>query len=117
MKRVIFLGSILILGMLLVSGCKGTPSTGGRIFGKVTQMGTGKPMEGAEVTVYSPEGIKLTTTTNSSGNYSISNIPSGSYKVRAYLQGYYLNEIMEEIYIEKGKKKVDFQLVVVGGGT
>ena len=118
MKRVIFLGSILILGMLLVSGCKGTPSTGGRIFGKVTQMGgTGTPMENAEVTVYSPEGVKLTTTTNSSGNYSISNIPAGSYKVRAYLQGYYLNETMEEIYIEKGKKKVDFQLVVVGGGT
>ena len=117
MKRVIFLGSILILGMLLVSGCKGTPSTGGRIFGKVTQMGTGKPMENAEVTVYSAEGVKLTTTTDSSGNYSISNIPAGSYKVRAYLQGYYLNEIMEEIYIEKGKKKVDFQLVVVGGGT
>jgi len=117
MKRVIFLGSILILGMLLVSGCKGTPSAGGTIFGKVTETGTGKPMENAEVTVYSPEGVKLMTATDSSGNYSISNIPSGSYKVRAYLQGYYLNEIMEEIYIENGKKKVDFQLVVVGGGT
>ncbi|MCJ7646349.1 carboxypeptidase-like regulatory domain-containing protein, partial [bacterium] len=96
---------------------KGTPSGGGMIFGKVTQMGTGRPMENAEVAVYSPEGVKLTTTTDSSGNYSISNIQSGSYKVRAYLQGYYLNEVSKELYLEKGKKKVDFQLVVVGGGT
>jgi uncharacterized surface anchored protein len=118
MKRIIFLSTILILGLSLVAGCKGTPSGGGMIFGKVTQMGgTGRPMENAEVTVYSPEGVKLTTTTDSSGNYSISNIQSGSYKVRAYLQGYYLNEVSKEIYLEKGKKKVDFQLVVVGGGT
>jgi len=117
MKRVIFLGSILVLGVLLVFGCKGTSSTGGTIFGKVTQMGTGIPMEGAEVTVYSAEGVKLTTASDASGSYSISNVPPGSYKVRAYLQGYYLNETMEEVYIEKGKKKVDFQLVVVGGGT
>jgi hypothetical protein len=117
MKRVIFFGSILILGMLLISGCKGTSSAGGTIFGKVTQMGgAGIPMGNAEVTVYS-EGVKLTTTTDSSGNYSISNIPAGSYKVRAYLQGYYLNEIMKKIHIDKGKEKVDFQLVVVGGGT
>ena len=117
MRRVIFLGSILILGMLLVSGCRGTPSAGGTIFGKVTEAGSGKPMGNVEVRVYSAEGVKLTTTTDSSGNYSVSNIPSGSYKVRAYRQGYYFNEIGEEIYIEKGKKKVDFELVVVGGGT
>jgi len=117
MKRVIFLGSILIIGMLLVSGCKGTSSTGGTIFGKVTQMGTGRPMAGAEVTAYLAEGVKLTTTSDASGSYSISNVPSGSYKVRAYLQGYYLSETMEEVQIEKGKKKVDFQLVIVGGGT
>ena len=117
MKRVIFFGLILILGMLLVSGCKGTPSAGGTIFGKVMELGSGKPLENAEVTVYSAEGVKLTTTTDNSGNYSISDIPPGSYKIRAYLQGFYLNEIGEEIYIEKGKEKVDFRLVVVGGGT
>jgi uncharacterized protein YfaS (alpha-2-macroglobulin family) len=118
MKREIFLAWIVILGMLLVSGCTGTSSTGGTIFGKVTQMGSEKPMPGAEVTVYSAEGVKLTTTSDASGDYSISNIPPGSYKVRAYLQGYHLNETMEEIKIVgKEKKKVDFQLVIVGGGT
>jgi hypothetical protein len=117
MKRVIFLSVILILGFSLVGGCRGWPSKGGTIFGRVTEAGTGRPLKGAEVIVYSPEGIKLMTTTDSSGNYSISNIPAASYKVRAYLQGYFFNETMEEIYIEKGKKKVDFQLVVVGGGT
>ncbi len=117
MKRVIFLSLILSLGILLVSGCKGTPSAGGTIFGKVTELGSGKPVGNVEVTVYSAEGVRLATTTDSSGNYSISNIPTGSYKVQAYLQGYYLNEIAEEIYIEKGKEKVDFRLVVVGGGT
>jgi len=117
MKKVIFLSTILIVGFSLITGCKGTPSEGGRIFGKVTEAGTGRPLQGAEVTVYSAEGVKLATTTDSSGNYSVSNIPSGSYKVRAYLQGYFFNEIEEEISTEKGKKKVDFQLIIVGGGT
>lgn len=117
MKRVIFLSAVLILGLLLVAGCKRTPSGGGTVFGKVVQYGSRKPMANAEITVYSAEGLRLNTTTNNSGNYSIANIPPGSYKVRAYLQGYHLNEIGEEIYIEKGKKKVDFELVVVGGGT
>lgn len=117
MKRVIFLSMILILGLSLVAGCRGTPSAGGRIFGKVTELGSGGPRAGAEVTVRSAEGLKFTATTDSSGKYSISNIPVGSYKVSAFLQGYYLNEISEEIHIEKGKKRVDFQLVVVGGGT
>ena len=118
MKRAIFLSMILILGLSLVAGCRGTPSAGGRIFGKVTELGSGGPRAGAEVTVRSAEGLKFTATTDSSGNYSISNIPPGSYKVSAFLQGYYLNEISEEVHIEKGKKKkVDFELVVVGGGT
>jgi len=114
----VLLKVILILGILALSGCKKAHTEGGTIFGKVTEYGgTGKPMAGAEVIAYSAEGIRLTTTSDASGNYSISNIPPGSYKVRAYLQGYHLNETMEEIYIEKEKKKVDFQLVVVGGGT
>jgi len=117
MKRVIFLGTILILGLSLVAGCRGTPSTGGGIFGKVTEAGTGNPLAGVEITVQSAEGLRFTAITDSSGNYSISNIPLGSYKVSAFLQGYYLNETGEEISIERGKNKVDFQLVVVGGGT
>ncbi|MBA7505016.1 hypothetical protein ES706_03679 [subsurface metagenome] len=117
MKRVIFLSTILILGLSLVAGCKGTPSAGGRIFGKVTELGSGRPMAGAEITVRSAEGLRFTATTDSSGKYSVSNIPIGSYKVSAFLQGFYLNEISDEVQVEKGKKRVDFQLVVVGGGT
>jgi len=111
------LGSILILGMLLVSGCKRAPSSGGSLVGKVTEAGTARPLANVEITVYSGEGLRLKTTTDDSGNYSMTNIPPGSYKVSAYLQGYHPNETMEEIYIGKGKKKVDFQLVVMGGGT
>jgi len=117
MRRLIFLSSILILGILLVSGCKRAPSSGGNIVGKVTEAGTGRPMANVEITVYSKEGLSMKTTTDDSGNYSLANIPAGSYKVSAFLQGYYLNETREEIQIERGKKKVDFQLVVVGGGT
>ena len=117
MKRVIFLGTILILVLSLVAGCRETPSTGGRIFGKVTEFGTGNPLPGAEVTVQSAEGLRFTATTDSSGKYSVSNIPVGFYKVSAFLQGYYLNELKDEVQVEKGKKRVDFQLVVVGGGT
>jgi len=108
---------ILILGILALSGCKGAPTEGGTIFGKITEAGTGRSLRGAEVIVYSAEGVKLTTTTDSSGNYFISNIATGSYKVRVDLQGYHFNETGEEMYIEKGKKKVNFELVVMGGGT
>jgi len=113
----VLLKAILILGLLALSGCKRARTEGGMIFGEVTEYGTRKPMTGAEVIAYSAEGVRLSTTSDASGNYSIANVPPGSYKVRAYLQGYYLNETMEEVQIEKGKKKVDFQLVVVGGGT
>jgi len=113
----VLLKVILVLGILALSGCKRARTEGGTIFGRVTEAGTGRPLQGVEVVVYSAEGVKLTTTTDSSGNYFISNIPAGSYKVRVDLQGYHFNETMEEIYIEKGKKKVDFQLVVMGGGT
>ena len=117
MKRVIFLSAVLILGLLLIAGCRGTPSTEGRIFGKVTELGSGRPMAGAEITVRSAEGLRFTATTDSSGRYSVSNIPIGSYKVSAFLQGYYLNELSDEVQVKKGKKKIDFELVVVGGGT
>jgi len=117
MKRESVLGTILILVILLASGCGKPPSGDGTIFGRVTEAGTERPLQGAEVIVYSAEGVKLTTTTDTSGNYFISDIPAGSYKVRVDLQGYHFNETEEEIYIEKGKKKVDFQLVVMGGGT
>jgi len=117
MKRVIFLSTILILGLSLVAGCSGTPSEGGVIFGEVTEFGTGNPLAGAEITVRSAEDLSFTATTDSSGKYSVSNIPIGSYKVSAFLQGYYLNELSDEVQVEKGKKRVDFRMVVVGGGT
>ncbi|MFB0526398.1 MAG: carboxypeptidase-like regulatory domain-containing protein [bacterium] len=117
MKRIIFCSAILILGFSLVAGCKGTTSEGGIIFGTVTEFGTGNPLAGAEITVRSAEGLVFTATADSSGKYSVSNVPSGSYKVSAFLQGYYLNELSEEVQVEKGKKKADFRMVVVGGGT
>ena len=117
MKRTIFLSTVLILGLSLVVGCSGTPSTGGIIFGKVTEAGTGSPMGGVEVTVSSAEGLKFTATTDKSGKYSISNIPPGSYEVSAFLQGYHLN-VVKDVQGERGKKKkVDFELVIMGGGT
>jgi len=85
MKRIIFLSAILVLGLSLVTGCSGTPSAGGIIFGKVTEAGTGIPLEGVTVTVLA-EGSKFTVTTDSSGNYSIANIPPGSYEVSAFLR-------------------------------
>jgi len=117
MKKIVFLGTILILGISLVAGCKGTPSAGGIVFGKVTEAGTGIPLAGAEIIVQSAEGLRFTAITDSSGKYSVLNIPFGSYKVSVFLQGYHFNELSDEVQVEKGKKRVDFQLVIVGGGT
>ena len=55
----------------------------GNISGKVTDKDTGLPIEGASITANSHQ-----TTTNSSGEYTISNLPVGNYTVKASKPGY-----------------------------
>ena len=69
----------------------------GAISGTVTGS-DGPALPGIEVTVYtSADALKGTTTTDASGNYSVGNLPSGTYKVHFggnydYFAEYYLDK-------------------------
>jgi hypothetical protein len=71
------------IGAFKYSQC--TPvGNGGTVSGQVTVSGTGTPISGATVALGS-----RTTTTNSSGNYSFTNIPAGTYpSITASAPGY-----------------------------
>ncbi len=91
MKQKIF---IIILALLVVlSSCKKSPTgpdtdgaTTGTISGTVTDSSTGSPIAGASV---STQPATTTATTDSQGNYSISNVTPGSYTVTASASGYF----------------------------
>ena len=58
---------------------------GGKINGKVTDAGTGEPLVGANVIVV---GTSMGAATNTSGEYSIQNVPVGTYQLRTTYVGY-----------------------------
>ena len=60
----------------------GAQAQGSEVRGKVTFRSNGTPVNGAEV-IISPLG--WSTTTDSGGNYSFSNIPQGIYEIAAHL--------------------------------
>jgi uncharacterized repeat protein (TIGR01451 family) len=66
------------------------PSEGsGKITGRVTDKSTGKPLEGAEVSLVSKEdGILNTDLTSAGGWYELNEIPPGTYTVQASCVNY-----------------------------
>ena len=57
----------------------------GTLSGKVTDAGTGAALSGVSVTI---SGSALVATTDASGNYSITNIPVGTYTITFTKGGY-----------------------------
>ncbi len=68
-----------------VSGINAQLAMGGSISGKVTDQ-DGNPIENVEINIYNAATVSYITYsyTDSSGNYVVSGIPSGEYKVRFY---------------------------------
>jgi TolB protein len=124
MKRWLILGMAFVVVALLISGCE-KPMVGTGVYGKVIDKDTKKPIEGVTITITalkqmteaSPAIWAVTATTDSSGNYSLTELEPGNYAVTVTKQGYFAYSI-SELVVKKGKmKKVNVQLEAsfVGG--
>jgi hypothetical protein len=85
----------------------------GTLYGKVTTE-DGAALPGATVSVKSPRLIKAeeVRVTNGSGQYSVPNLPSGTYSVQVVLQGF-TSQRHENVELVAGASiGVDFQLTV-----
>ena len=106
-----FLGAIVHLAFaFLIAAGLGTPvyaGTTGIVAGTVTDVATGEKLAGVNVIV---EGTDLTTVTNSSGYYVITNMPPGRYEVTASLVGYADVQATRVVVIMDVTATVDFAM-------
>lgn len=93
-------------------GINGVLPVAGSITGKVTYLSAGLP--GVSVTVYdATNGIWITNTlTDASGNYIINGLPTGSYKLQYYKNGY-----VGQWYSNKTSQATADQVAVTAPGT
>lgn len=114
-------GVFVLFLVILLMGCGGgaREREGGTIFGYVHDPVFDGPFVGAEVTASKDGSKKLvfTTTTDKSGNYTLLNLPPGTYTVNFTHERSFPYLIKNVNVNEGGKKKVDVTLVVSFGGT
>jgi hypothetical protein len=79
----------------------------GKIRGKVTDAGTGEPLVGANVVVV---GTSMGAATNVSGEFTILNIPAGTYSLRTSYVGYQTITISNNRVNNDLTTEVNFQL-------
>jgi hypothetical protein len=87
-KKLLRLLRLVPIAMLFVAGSAAAQTTG-NIVGQVTDLATGKPVAGALVIATSP-GLQgeQTAITDGGGNYTLTSLPPGRYKVAVQLQGF-----------------------------
>lgn len=78
------------------------PSGRGTIAGRITNGRTGQGISGADVRIF-PTGLGLRDSSNSNGDYSISNVPAGTYWVTATKYGFYQNSA-ESVGVRDGER-------------
>ncbi len=88
----------VLLGMALVEPGAASGQQTGSITGVVTNVENRQPLAGAQVSV---EGTTRRATTGEDGRYTISGIPSGTYRVRASLIGH-ATEMRENVQVSPG---------------
>jgi len=79
---------LMCLTILIVVAAFGSVTfaqTSGKIAGKVTDLDTGEPLPGANVTIV---GTSMGASTDSQGRYFILNVPPGTYTLRVSFIGY-----------------------------
>lgn len=115
MRKLFLLTIIVIFGLSLILGCGGAKKAGGTIIGKVNDTFHGGGVEGAKVTLIS-DVSELTTTTDSSGNFTFSGLSSGIYTIEVTKDGFFDNKV--EAKVEEGKEtKIEISMIVAFGGT
>ncbi|QAS52292.1 carboxypeptidase regulatory-like domain-containing protein [Halobacillus litoralis] len=87
----------------------------GTLSGEVTDNTTGDPIEGASVQVIDQSGITIATAlTDGVGNYTIDNLPPGSYTVTISQSGY-AAQTVGVIIVANGTTMLDAQLTLRAG--
>ena len=115
MRKLLLLALIAILGLSLALGCGGGRGEGGTIIGKVNDTFHGGGVDGANISLTSDE-VKLTTATDSSGNFSFSGLSPGSYTIMVTKDGFFDNKV--ETKVEEGEEtRIDIGMIVAFGGT
>ena len=103
---------VLWLGILLSLSLAAWGQDSASITGTVTDQ-SGAAVPNAQVTVSSPErGIVRPTTTNSSGDYLVAGLPSGSINVSVVAQGFKKYEVKGVILQVGQKARADIALLV-----
>jgi len=124
MKRWLILGMAFVVVGLLVLGCE-KPMVGTGVYGKVIDKDTKKPIEGVTITITalkqvteaSPAVWAVTATTDSSGNYNLTELEPGNYGVTVTSPGYFAYSLSELVVKEGKMKKLNIRLEAsfVGG--
>lgn len=109
-KRLFLLTAILLTTGLIV-GAPSSYAQTGTLTGTVVEARTGAPLPGANVVV---QGTSMGTSADADGRYTIQNVGSGTYTLRATFVGY--RALVEEnVTVEAGETKtVDFELQADG---
>jgi Carboxypeptidase regulatory-like domain len=104
----------LLLTMLLLALPAAAQTNTGQISGTVRDS-SGGVLPGVTVTVTNTQtGIEWTDVTSSTGTYTVTNLPVGSYKVAAQLEGFRKAERSGFAMIADGRLSADFSLSVGG---
>ena len=124
MKRWVILGMVLVVAGVAILGCE-KAMEGTRVYGKVVDKETKKPIEGVTITITalrqvteaSPAVWSVTATTDSSGNYSLTELEPGNYGVTVTMPGYFCYSLSELVVKEGKMKKLNVRLEAsfVGG--
>ncbi len=97
----------VLLLMLLFSGTLSAQNVG-RIAGKITDVETGQPLPGANVTIV---GTMMGAAADGDGEYYILNIPPGRYELRASMIGYEALVVTDVIVNAGRTTNIDFELI------
>ena len=84
--------------------------TGGSLRGAVTLAGEGAPIHGVPVRIME---LGVSTMTGDEGNYEFQQVPAGTYKVLAHMDGF--NDLVNTVTVMAGSAATsDFQLRLIG---
>ena len=86
----VFLGRLLLVGGLMLSGISG--GTSGKIRGRIVDEATGEALIGCNIVI---DDTDLGAATDLYGNYVILNIPPGEYSLTAMMIGYRSTKVLD----------------------
>jgi len=114
MRKLYRLMLIAVFLLFLFSGCGGK-KVRGTIIGKVNDTFHGGGVDGAKV-ILTSNGSELTTTTDSSGNFTFLDLSTGIYTIMVSKDGFFDNKV--EARVEEGEEtKIEIGMIVAFGGT